>query len=357
MASSSSQRSSSDLPSELDAAHLRRRALEVIALLVVIGLAFLLTPGLGQVRHHIRDADWGWLAAAIVLEFLSGMSYVVMFRPIFCKTMTWRAANELSWSELAMGSIVPASGAGGLALGAWVLTHEGMDPDYVARRSVAFFLIKSAVNFVAVTVLGVVMFVGVGPHKTWALTILPAILSLAIMALVAAIPRLGHGDDPGEGAGRLRRFWFHARHALTDGVTEAIMILRSGNPRVYAGTIGYWAFDNAVLWATFKAFGASPPITVILMGYLIGQLGGALPIPGGIGGIDGGLLGTLVLFGTPAAVTTVAVLTYRVILFWLPLLLGAIAFPMLRKGINDPGRPDLCRGSDPDGRGAGIAHA
>ena len=53
-----------------------------------------------------------------------------------------------------------------------------------------------------------------------------------------------------------------------------------------AGSIGYWAFDNAVLWATFHAFGLSPPLTVILMGYLIGQLGGLLPIPGGVGGID-----------------------------------------------------------------------
>ena len=80
---------------------------------------------------------------------------------------------------------------------------------------------------------------------------------------------------------------------MIDGTTEALQILRSGNIRVIAGSLGYWAFDNAVLWATFRAFGLSPPITVVLMGYLIGQLGGLLPIPGGIGGIDGGLIGTL----------------------------------------------------------------
>ena len=55
------------------------------------------------------------------------------------------------------------------------------------------------------------------------------------------------------------------------------------------------------------------------MGYLIGQLGGLLPLPGGIGGIDGGLFGALVVYGTPAATTAAAVLAYRVILFWLPL--------------------------------------
>ena len=78
--------------------------------------------------------------------------------------------------------------------------------------------------------------------------------------------------------------------------------MRSRNLLVIAGSLGYWAWDNAVLWATFHAFGYSPPITVILMGYLIGQLGGLLPLPGGLGGIDGGLIGTLIVYGTPAAV-------------------------------------------------------
>jgi uncharacterized membrane protein YbhN (UPF0104 family) len=81
---------------------------------------------------------------------------------------------------------------------------------------------------------------------------------------------------------------------------------------------------------------------VILMGYLIGQLGGLLPLPGGLGGIDGGLLGTLVVYGTPVATTAAAILAYRVILFWLPLIIGGIAFASLRRGLNRPDRPDLC---------------
>jgi uncharacterized protein (TIRG00374 family) len=95
-----------------------------------------------------------------------------------------------------------------------------------------------------------------------------------------------------------------------------------------------------VLWAAFNAFGSSPPLSVILLGYLIGQLGGALPLPGGIGGIDLGLFGTLVAFGTPVADTAAAVLAYRLILFWLPLVVGGVAFVFLRKGLNE--RPDLC---------------
>ena len=123
---------------------------------------------------------------------------------------------------------------------------------------------------------------------------------------------------------------------------EAGSILRRRDWQVIVGSLGYWAFDNAVVWACFRAFGESPPITLVLMGYLIGQLGGLLPIPGGIGGIDGGLIGTMIVYGLPAAATAAAVLAYRVILFWLPLLLGGAAFAGLRKGLEDPARADLC---------------
>jgi uncharacterized protein (TIRG00374 family) len=78
------------------------------------------------------------------------------------------------------------------------------------------------------------------------------------------------------------------------------------------------------------------------MGYLIGQLGGLLPIPGGIGGIDGGLIGTLIVYGAPAAETTAAVLGYRLILFWLPLIAGGIAFASLRRNMPRDGEMLEC---------------
>ena len=74
--------------------------------------------------------------------------------------------------------------------------------------------------------------------------------------------------------------------------------------------------------------------------HLIGQLGGLLPIPGGVGGIDGGLIGTLIVFGAPAELTAAAVLAYRLILFWLPLGIGALSLIALSQSVRDPARRD-----------------
>jgi uncharacterized membrane protein YbhN (UPF0104 family) len=331
------------MPEELEPRRLGRRTLQVVIVLAVVALIVFLAPGLGEVRKRLEGASPGWLALGLALEALSCLSYVVMFKPLFCPRMPWRTSYEIGMSELAMGSIVPASGAGGLALGAWILNQGGMPGEQIARRSVAFFLLKSSVNFAAVVVLGTLMAIGiVGPDQPIWLTAFPALGAALVIAAVLYLPRIGPGAVPGPDAGRVRQLLASARKALVDGIAEAVELLRIRDRQVLVGAVGYWAFDNAVLWATFHAVGASPPISIVLMGYLIGQLGGLLPLPGGLGGIDGGLFGTLVLYGTPVAATAAAVLAYRVILFWLPLLVGSVAFLSLRRGLNDPDRPELC---------------
>ena len=154
-----------------------------------------------------------------------------MFGPIFCTGLSWRRSWQIGGSELAMGSLVPASGAGGLALGAWILHRGGMDGARIARRSVAFFLIKSGVNFVAVAVLGTVMALGlVGPELSLWLTAFPAAIATLAIAAVLAIPRLGPGRPVGPDASRMRRALTAARRAVIDGTYEALQILRSRRP-------------------------------------------------------------------------------------------------------------------------------
>jgi uncharacterized protein (TIRG00374 family) len=324
------------LPDELEGRRLRRRVLQVTALFVAIALLAWLAPGLDSIRSRLDHADPAWLAVGVVLELASCAGYVLMFGPIFCDRMALRTSVEIGLAELGVGSLIPAGGLGGLALGVWVLRRGGMPADRVATRTVAFFLVKSGANFAAVAVVGVVAWLGIGtPSLSPALTILPAVLAVAVLVAVASLPAL---LERVSGDGRAAR----AARTLGRGVSEAVRLLRTGNPALVLGALGYWAFDNLVLWACFRGFGVHVALTVVLMGYLIGQLGGLLPIPGGLGGVEGGLVGTLVVYGVSLRDAVAAVLAYRVIQFWVPLLLSLPAFVSLQRGLNRPERPDLC---------------
>jgi uncharacterized protein (TIRG00374 family) len=60
------------------------------------------------------------------------------------------------------------------------------------------------------------------------------------------------------------------------------------------------------------------------------MLGNLLPLPGGVGGVEGGMIGALIAFGVPGGLAVVSVLTYRAIAFWLPTVPGVIAYLQLR---------------------------
>jgi hypothetical protein len=114
------------------------------------------------------------------------------------------------------------------------------------------------------------------------------------------------------------------RLALLEAAPEAHTLLVAGNWKL-VGALAYYAFDNAMLWAAFHAYGRTPPLGVVVMGYLVGSLGSALPLPAGLG-VAGGMIGALVLYGAPAAPAAAAVLLYRGISLSLPLALGTIAW-------------------------------
>ena len=112
----------------------------------------------------------------------------------------------------------------------------------------------------------------------------------------------------------------------------AISLVRSRDPYLL-GAIAWWGFDIAVLWACFHAFGGSPPKGVIVMAYFVGMLANTLPLPGGIGGVDGGMIGAFTAFGVDVELSVVAVLAYRAFAFWLPTLPGAVAYLQLRRTV------------------------
>lgn len=111
-------------------------------------------------------------------------------------------------------------------------------------------------------------------------------------------------------------------------------MLRRGDPALL-GALAWWAFDIGVLWACFHAFGEPPPTAVLVMAYFTGMLANLLPLPGGVGGVEGGMIGALLAFDVPGGLAVVAVLSYRAFAFWLPTIPGAIAYLRLRHSVRD----------------------
>jgi uncharacterized membrane protein YbhN (UPF0104 family) len=247
--------------------------------------------------------------------------------------MSWRTSSEIGLSELGANSVVSIGGAGGLALGAWILRRGGLPAAFIARRTVAFFLLTSLANVTFLALGGLALATGLLRGAPGLLLgLLPALAAVAAIALALAARRL---------AGTLARRSMRARlaaaaGAVGAGVDEALGLLRSGNPAIVAGASGYMLFDVAMLGVCFAAFGNDvPPAGVLLVAYIIGQLGSLIPIPGGIGGVDGGLIGTLVLYGVDAADAAVAVIAYRGLLLSIPALLGLPALAVLRRRLRD----------------------
>jgi uncharacterized protein (TIRG00374 family) len=106
------------------------------------------------------------------------------------------------------------------------------------------------------------------------------------------------------------------------------------------GAVGYWLFDNLVLYVCLAAFGETPSLWVVAMAYLVGLFANVLPVPAGLVAVEGGLVATLLLFGVrPASQVVAAVVAYRAISLWIPALIGTAAFFSLRHEIGRPLAP------------------
>jgi uncharacterized protein (TIRG00374 family) len=178
-----------------------------------------------------------------------------------------------------------------------------------------------------------------GPSDV-ALTIVPAVIAglLILITLLLALTPTDLQRRLDGFAARGGRFARLAQRAATlpatmsAGVRMAIAHARDRDPALL-GALAYWGFNVAILWAAFHAFGAHVPAGVVVMAYFLGMFGNLLPLPGGVGGVDGGMIGALIAFGVQDGAALVAVLTYRGFAFWLPTLPGAIAFFQLRRTV------------------------
>jgi uncharacterized protein (TIRG00374 family) len=337
------QRSRDELaaPDQLSSHRVRSRLIFLLALVIVVVVVVTLLPGLGTLRSRLSHAKPEWLLLGVALKLLSGVGYVAVFRAIFCRRMSWRVSYQIGMSELGANALIPTGGAGGLALGAWALKRGGMQAEDIARRTVAFFLLTSVPNVLGVIVLGLGLAIGVfGGEGDLLLTLLPAAVAAGAVVLVLYAGRIAKRwgariEARGRELSKRKLVAMKALTAIGEGVEAAVALLREANLLLIVGLIAYLAFDVMIVWATFRALGPAPPLAILWIAYLIGELGGLIPVPGGIGGVDAGLVGTLALYNVSLASAAGAVLAYRAIALWVPAVVGGGAFIFLRRTLRD----------------------
>ncbi len=345
---------------ELDSAHptheellrvrITRRRMLAFAAFVVVALAFLYVVlpqlgGIGRTWDRLNEGDAWWIAVAVAVEVASMASYIAIFHGIHIppgSSITWRQSYQITMAGLAATRLFAAGGAGGVAVTAWALRRLGIEGREVAQRMIAFLVLLYGVYMAALVICGVGLYVGLFPGPNpFAITIVPAIVGAVGLALVVAaafVPddlerRLGRLGSRHPRTARVLRRLATGPASTSGGVRFAFSKLRHPDWAMI-GVLSWWACNVAVLYASFRAFGEAPPLAVLVQAYFVGMLANLLPIPGGIGGVEGGMIGALAAFGVSVSLAVPAVLVYRLLAFWLPSTPGVIAYFQLRRTVS-----------------------
>ena len=300
---------------------LARRAAVLAVLALALGAVVLEVPDLGGVRRDLDGISAWWIVLALALEVGSCVSFVVVFRGFFDEVSPW-LARRIAWIETASGALLPGGGVTSYVLGGVLLRRGGMERDRIIVRSGGLFWFTSAVNAVAACFGAVLLIGGVGAGpQGFLIAALPALIIAPLAIVIAASPRVIRRDALG---GRLA--------PLIDGVSDAWRAALHPSWRLL-GALGYLGFDIGVLLCVLHGLGYDADAGALILGYLVGYCAAMVPIPGGIGVLDGGLAAALVLYGIPAPRAAAAVLVYHAIAFWVPSLGGAGAYAaLLRHG-------------------------
>jgi hypothetical protein len=242
-----------------------------------------------------------------------------------------RMDQRVAWAQLGGGLLVPGGTLGGMGVGAWFLHRFGMPPKQIAERQFNLSFLNTAVSALALIVFGIGLAAGIfAGEDNLLLTLLPA--AVAAIGIAAALLVARRASNYAE---RLQ-----AKHpkiatsitTLADAVADTRTLFHRGDWTSVLGAVIYLALEVLVLWSAFVAIHAHPVpgFAVVVMAYIIGALGGSLPLPASIGTI-GGIAGMLIVYGVDHNPAVAAVLLHQAIGLLVPLTGGAIAYTALRR--------------------------
>jgi uncharacterized protein (TIRG00374 family) len=328
-----------------------KRLIQTLVAVVLLTVAiYVLVPKLFDLQNaigRIGEGDPVWIAVGIVCCVGMFAAYVALFRGVVGEKvihLEWGESYQITMAGLAATRLFSAGGAGGILLTYWALRKAGMERRQSVCRMVAFLVVLYSVYLVSLVVFGILLRTHVlSGEAPLSGTIIPAALAavaIVIGLLIALLPddfeRRIERHTSGR-FGRVAKRIATAPATFAQGTRTALAFVRhpGAGAVAIAGAIGFWAANIAILWASFHAFDVSVPLGVVIQAFFLGMLANLFPFaPGGVGAVDAGMIGAFVLFGLPSAEVFAAVLTYRVIAFWLPIPPGIIAFFQLRNTVN-----------------------
>jgi uncharacterized protein (TIRG00374 family) len=314
---------------------------------------FGLLPRLGGLRHDaagLRHARPVFVAAAIVAQAVSLGCYALLYRRVLASLgarLRFRVAAEVTLSTFLISHVTPFGSATGTLLNVSTLEAEGIGAS-TTGEAIGLTSLVSTVALIALFGTGLIATAGRHVSATYlriaGIALVLVVLVLAIAFLVGAHPGIA------ERAGRRAARW--ARHVRPSVDPEKaaqtskrlVMLARSAlTGRAFLESYGFASadllFDLLSLDLMFLAFRYQPGFGPLAVAYAAANIASAIPItPGGLGVIEVTLVAITVGFGAPRATAVIAVLGYRVVNYWLPLLPGALAYLRLRLSQNAAGQ-------------------
>jgi uncharacterized protein (TIRG00374 family) len=316
--------------------------------LLLVALAagiFGLLPRLGGLTRDaagLRHARPAFLVAAVVAQAVSLGSYAQLYRRILAALgarIRFRLAADVILATFFVSHLTPFGSATGTLVNASALESEGI-PAATTGEAIA---LTSLTSTVALFVLfGAGLAATAGRHVSRQYLVIAGVALFLVVGALAAVLAVGAHPAVAGRAGRwAARVARHARPGIDpDQVGQTASRLASLartalTGRAFAVSFGFASgdllFDLLSLDLVFLALRYQPGFGPLAVAYAAANIASAIPLtPGGLGVIEVTLVAITVGFGAPRATAVLAVLGYRIVNFWLPLIPGAIAYIRLR---------------------------
>jgi hypothetical protein len=308
---------------------------------IVIGFALVVfalwvlsskTSELEGFHTAFQHFDWWWVAPAVIVEIASYFCFAAMqFELLMAGHLRapWRPLVKLTFASQAITNSLPIGNAVASVYGFRWFRRFGAD-NTLAVWALAGTLVAATVSLSLLAIVGL----GVAAQEGASLDLVPVLIGTFLVTL--GIGSLFVYERPLRAVlswvvklsvavtGRPRGDTVELIDRITAWMT-AVRLSWAQIGRIITWGVLNWVLDCACFAMMFLALGAPIPWKGLLLAYGAGQLAASLPItPGGLGVVEGSITVALVAFGGPEATTAYAVLLYRLISFWMILVVGWI---------------------------------